>query len=476
LLVPLILYSRLYYRLSRAVSRRQELEADAAAVAITGAVVTASALRAVHAIGACWEVFRTEVVAPMRRSGRLPDDAFSAFGALLADPEFEPKLARLREALPEQPTRPLDTHPSLADRLGLLSSMPAVPIIHSSRPADSLIAARASLFRRASRALAADGADPLPWRQWLELVAQTRATGPARMLRRAITSLSVTDLQPLAAVLDLLEAGQAGQIAAELSGSVRPPGPPKIAESAESAESGAEEDGEALLLAGMFSLVGQALVAIKAASWQLSLDGECRLVARDITSEELAELLAAAIARPSDVPRLRLHLAALGVNVTAALALGDTEHAPSATARLARPEPRRYLTQTLIVTVLLIVALATIGLATSSKQAAQLGATPQEPGLYTPPGYRAVPSITPGVGSLPITLPSLTPYPHWAPATNTAVAAAIARVGQLPGIQLPRIVPCGREPGTSSKGRGQAVAGRRSRVGRLLSRCELCRR
>jgi hypothetical protein len=48
---------------------------------------------------------------------------------------------------------------------------------------------------------------------------------------------------------------------------------------------------------------------------QLTLDGECALEARDITSEELAGLLAAAIARPAEVPRLRLHLASLGVDV-----------------------------------------------------------------------------------------------------------------------------------------------------------------
>jgi Zn-dependent protease with chaperone function len=351
LLVPLSLYARLYYRLSRAVSRRQELEADAAAAAIASPAVTADALRDVHAVGVCWQVFRTEVLAPMQLSGRLPDDAFAAFGALLADPMFESKLARLRESLPDRPAGRLDTHPSFATRLDLLSRMPAVPVVRSSRSADSLIATRVSLFQRASRALSPGGADLLPWAQWLELVAQTRATRPARMLRRAVTRLSATAGQrPLAAVLDLLDDGQAPQIAAELSGSVRPPGRPKAAESRQSAESAAEDDGEAMLLAGMFSMVGQALVAIKAASWQLYLDGECSLVARDITSEELAGLLAAAIARRSEVPRLRLHLAALGVDVRAPIALGDTEQAPSATARptaqTARSRQRRRLTQT----------------------------------------------------------------------------------------------------------------------------------
>ena len=416
LLVPLSLYARLYYRLSRAVSRRQELEADAAAAAIAGPAVTADALRAVHAIGVCWEVFRTEVVAPMRRSGRMPDDAFSAFGALLADPGFEPKLARLRESLAERPSRRLDTHPSFATRLDLLSRMPAVPVVRSSRPADSLMIARAKLFERASRGLSPGGADPLPWRQWLELVAQTRATRSARLLRRAVTRLSpAADLRPLAAVLDLLEAGEARQIAAGLSGLVRSPEPPKAAESAESPGSAAEEQGEALLVSGMFSLVGQALVAMKAATWQLSLDGESSLVARDITSEELAELLAAAIARPSEVPRLRLHLAALGVDVGAPLALGDTEQGPSATAwptaQAARPQRRPYQTQTVIATAILIAVLAIIGLAASSKPDTLPGATPQGPGLYTPPAYQSQPPITLPTGSVPV--PGVGPTPYW---------------------------------------------------------------
>jgi hypothetical protein len=202
LLVPLSLYARLYYRLSRAVSRRQELEADSAAAAITGPAVAADALRSVHAIGVCWEVFRTEVVAPMRRTGRMPDDAFSAFGALLADPAFEPKLARLRESAPQRPASRLDTHPSFATRLELLSQMPAVPVIRSSRPAESLIASRVRLFERASRALSPDRAGLLGWRQWLQQVARARATGPARVLRRALARLSsAADRQPLAAAL-----------------------------------------------------------------------------------------------------------------------------------------------------------------------------------------------------------------------------------------------------------------------------------
>jgi Zn-dependent protease with chaperone function len=412
--IPLSLYARLYYRLSRAVSRRQELEADAAAAAIAGPAVTADALRAVHAIGVCWEVFRTEVVAPMRRSGRMPDDAFSAFGAMLADPVFEPKLVGLRESMPERPPSRLDTHPSFATRLDLLSRMPAVPIARSSGPADSLIAARPQLFERVGRALSPDGAELLPWRQWLELAAQTRATGPARWLRRAVARLpDARDRRPLAAVLNLLEAGQARRIAAELIGLVEPSVPPKAAESPQPADEAAAADrGETLLLNGMFSLVGHALVTMKAATWQLSLDGECSLVARDITSEELTELIAAAVSSPSDVPRLRLHLAALGVDVRTPLELGEAQ-APPATARAraqaATPKRRPYPAQTVTVAVIVIVILGIIGIASRSPTALP-GATPQDPGLYTPPAYQTQPPITLPTESVPV--PGASPTPN----------------------------------------------------------------
>jgi Zn-dependent protease with chaperone function len=439
LLVPLSLYARLYYRLSRAVSRRQELEADAAAAAIAGPAVTADAIRAVHAIGVCWEVFRTEVLAPMQLSGRMPDDAFAAFGALLADPMFEPKLTRLRESVPERPAGRLDTHPSFATRLDLLSRMPAVPVVRSSRSADSLIAERASLFKRASRALSPGGAGPLPWWQWLELVAETRAARPARMLRRAAARLSAkAALRPLAVVLDLLDDGQARQIAAELSGSVRSPGPPRAAGSPDSAKPATEDGGEALLLAGMFSMVGQALVAMKAATWQLYLDGECSLVARDITSEELTELLAAAIARPSEVPRLRLHLAALGVDVRAPIPLGDTEQAPSGTvrpaARTARSQ-RRYLNPTTISTAILIVLLSIIGLKASGRPSTLPGTTLPESGQYTTPAYPP-PATAPRI-ALPT--PKINPTPFFSPIPVITIPTGYSTIVVQPGDTLTSI-------------------------------------
>jgi Zn-dependent protease with chaperone function len=433
--IPLSLYARLYYRLSRAVSRRQELEADAAAAAIAGPAVTADALRAVHAIGVCWEVFRTEVVAPMRRIGRMPDDAFSAFGAMLADPVFEPKLAGLRESMPERPPSRLDTHPSFATRLDLLSRMPAAPIARSSEPADSLIAGRAKLFERVGRALSPDGAELLPWRQWLELVAQTRATGPARLLRRAVARLpDARDRRPLAAVLNLLEAGQARRIAAELIGLAESPVRPKAAESPQSADEAdpaAAHRGEALLLSGMFSLVGHALVTMRAATWQLSLDGECSLVARDITSDELTEVLAAAVSRPSDVPRLRLHLAALGVDVRTPLELGETEAAPAtarATAQAATPKRRPYPAQTVAVGAIVIVILGIIGIASRSPTSLP-GATPQDPALYPPPAYQTERPIT--LPTEPVPGASLTPNGRLIPVIQipTGYSTIVVRPG-----------------------------------------------
>jgi hypothetical protein len=65
-------------------------------------------------------------------------------------------------------------------------------------------------------------------------------------------------------------------------------------------------------------MIGQYLVEAGRAQWTLSWTGPSRLIAADITAEELRDLLAAAVTRPAtEVSRLRLHLAALRLDTAA---------------------------------------------------------------------------------------------------------------------------------------------------------------
>lgn len=277
---PLSQYARLYYRISLAVNRRQELEADAAAARIAGARTTADALRSVHAVAVSWAAFASQVIAPMRRAGRLPDDPFSAYRAMLDDPYYRDQFDALRAAVPRESDDRHDTHPGLAARLKALAASESVldEDERDRRLALELVQDHESLLQQAwSDAQPAD-AGPIPWREWLVLVVESRASAPALALKRAVTRLmgpAAADA-PVAAVLDCLEAGRRDELAEQLDRALGVAAPEDTAKPRGSGDesgraSGKGESGPAgRLLAALFSLVGQALVGIGGAVWHLS--------------------------------------------------------------------------------------------------------------------------------------------------------------------------------------------------------------
>lgn len=338
---PLSLYARLYYRIALAVNRRQELEADAAAARIVGARTTADALRSAHAVVASWTAFTSQVIAPMRRAGRLPDDPFSAYQAMLQDPYYRDQFEALRRAPAPETDDRHDTHPGLATRLKALAARTSQDRERDRRLALELIRDRGPLLRRAGRDVRWLSADPIPWREWLILAVEARAVEPARALKRAVARLvgrAAADA-PLAAVLDCLEAGRRGELAGELDRALGVLAPEDPVTRSDATEQGQSEQSrpepgrdasasDTRLLAALYSLAGAALVGAGAAVWHLSWNGESLLTPREITAEDLADLLGAAMRNPRGVPRLRLHLADLGVDVDGPVALGETGGQP----------------------------------------------------------------------------------------------------------------------------------------------------
>ncbi len=120
-------YARLYLSLSFAMRRRQELEADAAAVAVAGPAAAVAALRSSHAIAVAWADFLGRFASTALAEGFIPGGLFDAFADMLADPLAGDVLARLRATLPEPERAPLDSHPSLADRLRRIEAGQAGP-------------------------------------------------------------------------------------------------------------------------------------------------------------------------------------------------------------------------------------------------------------------------------------------------------------------------------------------------------------
>ncbi len=321
-------YSALYDRVSFAVRRRQELQADACAAERFGRDITADALRAAHALPAAWSRFHNGFLEPMRKAGYVPDEPFSPFEAMLLDPDYRDVLAELRQSPPEQPASRLDSHPALTARLAALAVLtvraePTAPPGSSAAAALDLLTCdqRRSISRDLRREMFRAGGLPgatrqLPWQEWVGTAAAFRAAAPAADLVRAAARLAgLADLAvTLDTVLDLLAAARGADLASALA-----------------QDRGDPQDAALAVLAGTLNaLTGHYLAETGRARWAVSWTGPSRLVAADIAADELSDLVAAAVHQPAtEVARLRLHLASLRLDPAAAGPVRSLLRAPA---------------------------------------------------------------------------------------------------------------------------------------------------
>jgi Zn-dependent protease with chaperone function len=163
-----LLYAKLYLRVSQAVSRRQELEADAAAVAVFGRRPMGDALRKVRASAAAWEFYMNTHCRLIGPAQARPADLFAGFYSLFHEPKMGAELAKLVEA-PEERS-PYDSHPSLAERLTAIGRLPEPSVRPDPRPALALLADphRAALQTQAS--MLTPEAMRLPVLEWPQIV------------------------------------------------------------------------------------------------------------------------------------------------------------------------------------------------------------------------------------------------------------------------------------------------------------------
>ncbi|MGH3782016.1 MAG: M48 family metallopeptidase [Pseudonocardiaceae bacterium] len=310
LYAPLSGYARLYDRLTFAVRRRQELEADDVAAAVTGTVVTAEALRSAHVLPTLWEDFLAQYVEPTRKAtGVVPEELFLAFQAMLDDPDFHNILVDKRRQPQERPRSPHDSHPSLAERLARLERCPVSTERSESGSVTEPFGAADSLFRDLCETMPTyHEADKLPWKEWFCRLAQFRATMPLEPLRRAVTVCvrwrgDAIPALTLDTVLNLLEAGKSTELATAL-GSYRHLPEDSV------------QDPLRHLVDAVYALVGQALVNNRTARWLVDWTGPSRLVPRDTNPDEIYQWVDGAVYHPTRVSGLRRQLTSLGLNLT----------------------------------------------------------------------------------------------------------------------------------------------------------------
>lgn len=162
------LYATLYLRVSQAVSRRQELEADASAVAVAGRRPMSEALRKVRASAATWDFYVNTHLRLIGPAKARPGDLFAGFYALFHEPGMGAEVAKLVDS-PEQRS-PYDSHPSLAERLAAIGRLPEPTVRPDPRPAFALLAdpRRAAIATQAS--MLTEEALRLPVLEWPQIV------------------------------------------------------------------------------------------------------------------------------------------------------------------------------------------------------------------------------------------------------------------------------------------------------------------
>jgi len=114
--VPFRLYGQVFLRVSGAVSRQQELAADALAARTCGPEATARALHKAHVLAPLWSAYLHHDVIPIiEKSVRIP--LLEGFRAFLREKSWRAEIMHDIEEEARRPPSPWDSHPPFEERL-----------------------------------------------------------------------------------------------------------------------------------------------------------------------------------------------------------------------------------------------------------------------------------------------------------------------------------------------------------------------
>lgn len=289
------MYFRLYLLVSLAVSRRQEVEADRAAVQVAGRHAMVSALRELPVLAAAWNFYLSTYVEPGLEAGYAPTDVLSGFPRLLEGRQDE--LAPLRHNPPAESSR-WDSHPPIARRIKLIASESEPGTVADHRPATVLLDAPDQLMDAVERK-AFDFGDKVqvPIHDYTQVAIQYQLQREADRVFRAVARLTGRQ-DGLSAVLDAVATGRGPELAQQFYPDVP-----------------ADELANRLH-ATMELLFELAAVRSGVAAWRLSWSGPAELCLPDGRPLDLSGVAAQAI-HPQTLPTARAALAQLRIDPAA---------------------------------------------------------------------------------------------------------------------------------------------------------------
>jgi hypothetical protein len=292
-------YARLYLLVDSAVIRRQELEADRAAVRVAGRAAAAGALRELPVLDAAWGFFLRQYVEPAWEAGFVPDDFFAGFGGLLAGRQEE--LERLRGREPDRTGSRWDTHPPIAIRISAIGAAPETRAAVDRRPAAAVLLPQLPVLARRLQEDMLEVGDRavLPWEQLTDRWLRAQTQRQADVVFRAVGRAAGTPEVHLGTVLELANADRLAPVAGAMLGEQDP----------QAALKGFAEPMETLMrLAAVNSGVGY---------WRHSWTGPAELVGRDGVPLPLEQLAGQAV-WPQTAYQAWRQLASWGVDARAA--------------------------------------------------------------------------------------------------------------------------------------------------------------
>ena len=132
---PFEWYGHVYLRITHAVSRHQELEADRAGIRVAGRAAHIEGLQREVRAGVAFGGFVHGELAPLCDDGVCPKplyDGFVKFFAQIPDADLDGLIA-------DRPADPLDTHPALAARIAFAETVEDPGVVRDTRPAMALL-------------------------------------------------------------------------------------------------------------------------------------------------------------------------------------------------------------------------------------------------------------------------------------------------------------------------------------------------
>ncbi|MGW3039812.1 M48 family metalloprotease [Kitasatospora sp. NPDC001159] len=300
-------YATLYLTVSGAVSRRQELAADLAAVELAGRDATASALRRLPVLDSVLDYYLDRYAMIGWEDGLLPfpGQVYGGLAHLLAEPARQEELARLALEVPEAEQHPYDSHPPLAARIAAIEALPSDgrPPARSG-PALGLLALPEETIARVEAVILPPESAAMRRLDWPELAlwaGRARHAPGADALRRAVG----VDL-PAFALLAELTAGPIWEIADRL---------PKSPQAEAAVGRVAREFTRPVLRTALSDLVLIALVDAGLAGWDVSWAQPMRLRLPDALAQGLPAAVDALVTDTPDGQPLRTLLADAGLNL-----------------------------------------------------------------------------------------------------------------------------------------------------------------